>query len=422
VSDLELRARAREVEESPDDEVAARAWVAAAERSGDAAALCRALGHHARLGDVTSYEKLARRTPWPRAQIGLGDTLHLRSDDPALPLMQPAELLSAEPPVRIRLGRTATEAVDPEGKALWSAPPQRIAALASTGFVGLEGNELQLRDTATGAVRAASDLVAWASIAELSVEHDRALLASRDGGAFCLDLDPLSFGKILWDTRPREPGVREYSPAGSYIVGDRIHHKKFGEGTVARLAGTTRILVYFQDDERTLAHAGAPSDDKAELTQTFHRTLLAGSVALLEDEKSVTALDARTGAFRFQTKGTASLCAADARGVVTFSRRDAGGRTTKGGLTELDPMTGDERYFFPGSSVSFVALGERVLLASRVRRKGWVDREAERELVALDRDDRAKLLWRADEPVVLLVTATRAYFDRQRSVDLFTGR
>ncbi len=422
MSDHELRARAREVEESPDDEVAARAWVAAAERSGDPAALSRALAHHARLGDVASYDRLASLVPWPRPQSGPGDTLHLRSDEIALPLMQPAEILSVEPPVRIRLGRTATEALDANGAPMWSAPPQRAAALASTGFVGFEGNKLRLRDPATGAVRAATDLVAWPTDRTFSVEHDRALLAADAGGAFCLDLDPASFGRILWDTRPREPAVREYSAAGSYIVGDRIHHKKFGEGTVARLAGTTRIVVYFQDDERTLAHAGSRPDDRAELTQKFRRALLAGSVALLEDEKSVTALDARTGALRFQTKGTASLCAADARGVITFNRRDPGGRTTKGGLTELDPRTGTERYFFPGSSVSFVALGERVLLASRVRRKGWVDREAEREIVALDRDDRAKLLWRADERLVVLVTRTRAFFDRQRSVDLFTGR
>ena len=53
---------------------------------------------------------------------------------------------------------------------------------------------------------------------------------------------------------------------------------------------------------------------------------------------------------------------------------------------------------------------------------GGREDQAEREIVALDRDDRAKLLWRADERLVVLVTGTRAYFDRQRSVDLFTGR
>jgi len=136
--------------------------------------------------------------------------------------------------------------------------------------------------------------------------------------------------------------------------------------------------------------------------------ILAGSLALAQDlEGGVSALDVRTGTLRFDVKGKATLEAADARGVITSSRRDPTGRTTKGGLAELDALTGAERYFFPGSSVRFLALGERVLLASRVRRKGWIDRESERELVALDRDARAALLWRTAERPVHLVTETQ---------------
>jgi len=123
----------------------------------------------------------------------------------------------------------------------------------------------------------------------------------------------------------------------------------------------------------------------------------------------VSALDLRTGRLRFEVKGKAMLEAADARGIVTSSRRDPSGRTTKGGLSELDPATGAERFFFPGSSVHFLALGERVLLASRVRRKGWIDRESEREVVALDREARAALLWRMEERPVHLVSDAHVF-------------
>ncbi len=410
MSDAELRARAREVVASPDDEAAARAWVAAADRSGNEAALARALAHHARLGDAASYDRLARMVPWPSAS-GHGQTLRFRGEDSALGQRFRGEATEAE--------RRITSITGSVGFRVTRTP---------LGAACFEGSRLVLRDAAGGAVKAEAPLAEIASSVNW-VEFDRALVAPAGGGVVCLDLDPASFGRIVWDTRPRVPSARVYSPLERYVVGDRIRHAKFGEGTVARLAGSTKIVVYFADDEKTLAHGkgggAALASAQKPIEEHFQRVLLVGSVALLEGERSVIGLDAASGAPRFETRGKATICGGDARGVVVSSRRDAAGRTTKGGLTEIDPRTGEERSFFPGSSVTFLALGERVLLAGRVRRKGWVDREAEREVVALDRDARAALLWRAPDREVRFVTDRHVVFaGREEGAvrDVLTGK
>src|SRR5581483_8422473 len=94
----------------PDDEAAARAWLAAAERSGDDAALARALAHLARSGDAESYDRLARRNPWPRA-LGHGDTRRLRGADRSALFRGAA---ADDGPVRSRLGVGADALVSVE--------------------------------------------------------------------------------------------------------------------------------------------------------------------------------------------------------------------------------------------------------------------------------------------------------------------
>jgi len=156
MSDAELRARAREAEESPDDPAAARAWVAVAERSG--AGLSRALAHLARLGDVASHERLARTVPWPHQ--GDARACRLRSRDHARAALG-TRLVALEPPVTIRAARGLTEALAPDGTVLWSSStvgPIGALWLATTGLVDFEEGRLTLRDLRTGAVRTSAEM------------------------------------------------------------------------------------------------------------------------------------------------------------------------------------------------------------------------------------------------------------------------
>ncbi|HZV00379.1 MAG TPA: hypothetical protein VFF73_26910, partial [Planctomycetota bacterium] len=118
MSDAELRARAREAEENADDPAAARAWVAAAERSG--AGLSRALAHAARLGDVASHDRLARTLPWPHVD-GHGRGRRAYAADRALAASAvDARLVSVEPGVVFRAASGRIEARAPGGAVLWA--------------------------------------------------------------------------------------------------------------------------------------------------------------------------------------------------------------------------------------------------------------------------------------------------------------
>jgi len=56
-----------------------------------------------------------------------------------------------------------------------------------------------------------------------------------------------------WETRVRSGApLRRYDINLSYSVGDLVSHKKFGDGYVSAVVGTTKITVVFSDGERTL--------------------------------------------------------------------------------------------------------------------------------------------------------------------------
>jgi hypothetical protein len=239
----------------------------------------------------------------------------------------------------------------------------------------------------------------------------------------------------VWDTRAPAapaPSQRPYDPGATYRVGDAVAHPRFGDGVVARVIDGRKVSIAFANGERALAHGArkevAPAPPAA-LAHPFRDVLLAGSVALLEDEKRVTALDARTGVALWATDGPAELRAADAHGVVLHQNADPQRRATTWSLVELEPRTGRERWFFPSSGVHFVALGERCALATRIIRKGWVDREADREVVAIERAPTAPVRWRRpDRGSPTAITATHGLYglgldDRPRpDLDLATGQ
>jgi hypothetical protein len=51
--------------------------------------------------------------------------------------------------------------------------------------------------------------------------------------------------------------IEEYLPSSSYAIGDRIRHLVFGEGVVEKIAGRTKIQVYFPAGQKILVHGKA---------------------------------------------------------------------------------------------------------------------------------------------------------------------
>ena len=48
--------------------------------------------------------------------------------------------------------------------------------------------------------------------------------------------------------------VRDYAISGSYEVGERIEHPKFGQGVVEQLTDAGKMNVFFEDGRRTLIY------------------------------------------------------------------------------------------------------------------------------------------------------------------------
>lgn len=48
--------------------------------------------------------------------------------------------------------------------------------------------------------------------------------------------------------------IRQYTMSERYTPGDRVVHRKFGEGVVEMSPGDGKINVFFEDGRRTLAH------------------------------------------------------------------------------------------------------------------------------------------------------------------------
>lgn len=419
MTDARLRDAEREAERHPDDVSVGHAWLAAADRAGDAAHATRALGHLARLGDAAGYDELRARVPWPHGE-GHGDSRWLpvsTLDDPLLSTLEAPRLeghcVLAADRERVLELELSLAVLRSAGARRWEAPRSPgVAWLTPAAAIFLDGDRLTLRRLETGAVlHTIPAPTTWKE--RVSIEADRALLAADGGGAVCVDLVAQP-GLVLWDTRvaaPAAPRARVYDPAGSFQLGDVVSHPKFGEGPVSRV-DARKVTIAFADGERALAHAGrkaaALPPAAVVLDRPCRRALLVASVALLEDDRRVTALDARTGAFLWATERPAKLACADARGVVLQQNVDPRGRATTWSLVELDPRTGRERWFFPSSGVACLALGERLGLALRTKTKGWVDREAERELVALERDS-GSVRWRRSPWSSQLVAVTRAH-------------
>lgn len=431
MADAQLRDAEREATRRPDDATAGHAWLAAADRAGDRVQATRALGHLARLGDARGYDALLARVPWPY-DAGPGATRFLRA-----PSVDGARALLAfddRVQVRVQAGKGVVQVAGTQRA--WETPATRwnrpFVWLTPAGVVSFEDEALRLRDAVTGEV-AATARVPTSTPGHVTVEADRALVAVDGGGAVCVDLlgQP---GAVVWDSRApaAQPASRRgYDPGATYRPGDAVTHPKFGEGVVARVVDGRKVVIGFEDGERTLAHGArrevAPPPAVA-LTRPLRRVLLAASLALLEDDRRVTALDARTGAPLWASDGPAELRGADLRGVVLHQNADPKRRATVHSLVELEPRTGRERWFFPSSGVHYDALGAEVALTTRVTRKGWIDREAERELVAVERTT-GQVRWRRPTQgldvvwaVTLAHVLVRTYAETRAAVlDLATG-
>jgi len=407
LSDTELRARRREAESQPDDEGAARTWLAAAERMGDVASATAALAHLARLGDVAAYDRLASMPAWawPRWN-GFGGTHRVRTSDLAFAgRVIETGFVGGSPPLVLFSDWSQRYAEDFEGTRLWTIGPAIPATIGTTGFVALEGERtygpgkkadrvegpLRLRSVRTGEVIAEKALPGC--FTGMSAEFDRAVLAPESGGLFCVDLDPARFGRVLWDRRPRSSAVRDYVPGDTFALGDELRHPKFGAGKIVKVQAT-QIVVAFENGEKTLKqNAGRPARVVAgdPIDVGFRSFMLVGSALLVDWSGDLVVLDANTGRDRFKLDGELEICAADEYGIVTDHSRSTA-RGGEGHITELDPHTGAERYVFPGKAVDFVALGKRLLLAKRIKqRRGRSDDE---EMVALDRTKKGALVWR----------------------------
>lgn len=427
MGDVDLRNAERRALASEDDPAAGHEWLAAADRAGDLVQATRALGHLVRLGDARGYDEHRARVPWPHAR-GAGGTRFLpvaSLDDPVgVAVRQPGFVLAASDDVVIwRDGHagpvfsTANGVTHPWGAAssVWLTP----AAAAA-----LRGDVLSVRDPSTRSLIHDVGLPTGEPT-RVSLEADRALVVA-GGAALLIDLlgDP---GHAVWDTRAlaRPAAVsRTYDPKQVYRPGDVVSHPKFGDGAVVR-ADARKVTIAFAQRERALVHAGATSEAPADApviirSDSIRQVLLAGSLALLEDERRVTALDARTGRLLWATEGPAKIGAADVRGVVLHQSADPRRRATTWSLVELEPRSGRERWFFPSSGIGYVALGEDVALAVRTKTKGWIDREAERELIAIERES-GTLRWRRPERSVCAVTRAHVLSWDPPHADLFTG-
>lgn len=425
MADRELREAERETLLRGDDLDAAAAWLAATERAGEALERVRALSHLARLGDPAAHDTLCRLVPWPGPD-GHGLSCRVRSDERQAWL----EVVAADGELTVEKPKRGTnyQVVGRDGKRRFSAAGHVRLTPGPLAILSQEGVRLALRDRRRGKELANPGVPMTHH--SFVVEGDRALLGPIVGGAVCIDLLGPEPGRVVWDSRePAEPAAsivpRPYDPGATLSEGHWIVHPKFGEGRVAKVLDRKKVLVAFAGQERGLAHGGRGEVAPAAVPvfrQKFCPVALAASLALLQSEEMVVALDARTGAFRWAS-GESTLGGADAEGVVLVLRPGARRDLETSALVELDPRSGEERWSFSGVDLKFLALGADEVLATRVTRKGSQDRDPELELLALERRREPRVRWRRPlDPVRVVLDPARVLIAFHPPLSLATGQ